>query len=278
MRVFYSEKTVAISKSYSPSASKPRFAVQSWLDHHFDIEVIEPVPVSLEQLCGAHAAKYVNGVLSLREANGFGDRSPSVAESLRYTSGALLDAARDAISTGGFSCAPVSGFHHAGYDFGGGFCTFNGLMVTAIDLLHSATVLKVGILDCDQHFGNGTEDIIERLDLRDDVIHYTSGQHSLVASTFLEGLPDLMESLYSDCGVLLYQAGADAHVDDPLGGWMTTDQLRARDHLVFSTAKKMGLPVCWDLAGGYQRDASGGIAPVLAIHDNTMIACLAVVA
>jgi hypothetical protein len=31
--------------------------------------------------------------------------------------------------------------------------------------------------------------------------------------------------------------------------------------------------VVWNLAGGYQRDQEGGIAPVLAIHDHTMRAC-----
>ena len=108
MKVFYCEKMVASSASYSPSASKPRFAVQSWLDQHFDIEVVEPAPVSLDQLCRAHSPEYVDGVLSLREVNGFGDRSPSLADSLRYTSGAMIDAARDAISTGGFFCAPAS--------------------------------------------------------------------------------------------------------------------------------------------------------------------------
>ena len=35
--------------------------------------------------------------------------------------------------------------------------------------------------------------------------------------------------------------------------------------------RAMGLPVAWNLAGGYQRDATGGIRPVLDIHDNTLI-------
>ena len=38
----------------------------------------------------------------------------------------------------------------------------------------------------------------------------------------------------------------------------------------------MGLPVAWDLACGYQRDADEGIRPVLAIHDNPMAAALVV--
>jgi len=77
---------------------------------------------------------------------------------------------------------------------------------------------------------------------------------------------------FSDCEVILYQAGADPHINDPLGGWLTTEQLAERDRLVFETAKAMNLPIAWNLAGGYQKD----IRKVLDIHDNTMRACWAV--
>lgn len=73
--------------------------------------------------------------------------------------------------------------------------------------------------------------------------------------------------------MVLYQAGADPHVNDPLGGWLTTEQLRERDGLVFSGLKALGIPVAWNLAGGYQLDAAGGISPILEIHDNTLREC-----
>jgi hypothetical protein len=57
---------------------------------------------------------------------------------------------------------------------------------------------------------------------------------------------------------------------------MTTEQLARRDRIVFETAAQIGLPVAWNLAGGYQRDAGRGIEPVLDIHRNTMKACLSV--
>lgn len=71
--------------------------------------------------------------------------------------------------------------------------------------------------------------------------------------------------------LVLYQAGADIHVDDPLGGLLTTEQMRERDANVFRGCAESGTPVVWNLAGGYQRDANSGIAPVLALHRNTMI-------
>ncbi|HVE85599.1 MAG TPA: GNAT family N-acetyltransferase, partial [Myxococcales bacterium] len=50
-------------------------------------------------------------------------------------------------------------FHHAGYDYGSGFCTFNGLALVAQQHPHR----RVFVLDCDQHGGNGTAEMTERL-------------------------------------------------------------------------------------------------------------------
>ena len=61
------------------------------------------------------------------------------------------------------------------------------------------------------------------------------------ADRFNDGLPELIARLFSGCNVLLYQAGADAHVNDPLGGWMTTEQLARLDAQVFATAKRLRL-------------------------------------
>ena len=80
----------------------------------------------------------------------------------------------------------------------------------------------------------------------------------------------------SGCDLILYQAGADPHINDPLGGVMTTDQMLRRDELVFQECKAMQVPVAWNLAGGYQRDDQHGIRPVLDLHDNTMRACVQV--
>ncbi|OZB47637.1 MAG: hypothetical protein B7X60_05745 [Polynucleobacter sp. 39-45-136] len=71
------------------------------------------------------------------------------------------------------------------------------------------------------------------------------------------------------CDVILYQAGADPHINDPLGSWLTTAQLFERDLLVFQAAAELGIPVAWNLAGGYQTP----LRRVLEIHDNTMRAC-----
>ena len=274
MNVFFSDRMVANGDSFSPSAGKPAQAVASWLAAGMAINVVEPLPAIFEQLCLAHDANFVSGILSGKINNGFSNNNADVAASLPYTSGAMLSAARDAILTGGFACAPVSGFHHACWDSAGGYCTFNGLMVTAMSLLDDGAAKKVGILDCDQHYGNGTDDIIGVLGVHGSIRHHTVGKMRITPKDFFLELPSVVMG-FSDCDVLLYQAGADPHVNDPLGGWLTTKQLRLRDKVVFETARQIGLPVAWNLAGGYQRDKLGGIRPVLDIHDNTMLECLA---
>jgi hypothetical protein len=112
------------ASSRSDGVGRRRFPVLS---------VVEPQPVSVDQLCLAHDPHYVRGVLSLRLANGFGNHLPEVAQSLPWTSGAMLGAARWALNEG-CAVAPVAGFHHACHDHGGGYCTFNGLMVAAPQL------------------------------------------------------------------------------------------------------------------------------------------------
>lgn len=236
------------------------------------LEYREPAPATTEEISLAHSPSYVRDVLDCRACNGFGHMLPEVAASLPYTSGAMIDAARTAV-TEGVAVAPVSGFHHACYDHGGGYCTFNGLIVAAQVLRRERVVRRVGILDFDKHYGNGTVDICRQLNLA-WIEHYTAGaewEEPEQAEEFLAEIPAIMER-FSECDVLLYQAGADPHVDDPMGGWLTTEQMRARDCVVFQYCKRAGLPVAWNLAGGYQHP----LRKVLDLHDNTMLECISV--
>lgn len=273
--VFFRHEMVVLDASTSsPSAAKPAAVVADWQAHRLPILVLDFEPVDADTLALAHDRVYVRQVLAGKAANGFGNRRPQVTASLPFTSGSMLAAARAALDNGLVACAPVSGFHHAGFSQGGGFCTFNGLIVAAMALKRDGRVSRLGILDLDQHWGDGTHDIIRHLQLT-WIAHHSAGREAPDASEaqrYLRQLPDIVRS-FRDCDLLLYQAGADAHVDDPLGGWMTSEQLAERDRIVFTVAQTIGLPVAWNLAGGYQRDAQGGIEPVLAIHRTTMQGC-----
>ena len=275
MKVFYRpEQSPTGNASFSPSAGKPALVVADWLDHGLikTDDVLDFEPVCEEVLMLAHDRAYVEGILRCNIKNGFGNTSKEVAESLHYTVGSLLAAAEYAIEHNKHTCSPTSGFHHAGYANAEGFCTFNGLMVAARSLKLSGHAKKIGILDLDMHFGNGTESIKQRLRAF-YVIHFSAGHefHSVedigkVASRYIDWLEKACFAM-RDCDVILYQAGADCHVHDPLGGYLTTKQMRIRDSMVFEAFK--GKPLAWNLAGGYQTDAAGTIKPVLDLHRMT---------
>ena len=270
IEVYYSPKQVSSPDSSSPSPRKPAWVVADWITQNFPIGIVEPIPASREQLALAHSPTYVDGILSCEWMNGFRSRQKDVADSLPWTCGSLLSAARSALNNGLVACSPTSGFHHAGYKSGYGFCTFNGLIVTAQTLKVEGKVSRVGILDCDQHYGDGTAEIITTLGI--DWIQHVSQEHWSPddAKPFIDKLPKVVRG-FAGCDLLIYQAGADPHTNDPLGGFLTTEELAERDRIVFSVAKSIGVPVVWNLAGGYQEP----VARVLEIHRNTMAACVA---
>jgi acetoin utilization deacetylase AcuC-like enzyme len=268
--VFYTPQQVAQTASISPSAGKPAAVIASWQALGLPIRIVAPEPVTIDDLALAHERGFVERVLALRQDNGFGNRSAEVAAALPWTTGSMLSAARQVLAHGGAAAAPCSGFHHARHDFPSGFCTFNGLMVTALKLKAEGRIARIGILDCDQHFGDGTQALITLHNAGDWIVHVTAGQdYPREAAGFLAALPELVRRLRG-CDLVLYQAGADPHVDDPKGGYLDDAQLACRDAIVFAEAKAIGVPIAWNLAGGYQTP----LRRVLDIHDRTMIECV----
>jgi acetoin utilization deacetylase AcuC-like enzyme len=267
--VYYSPKQVSCPDSSSPSPRKPVLVLADWIEQGLPIRILEPIAASREQMALAHAPEYIDGILNCELMNGFRGRQKDVADSLPWTCGSLLSAARGALNNGRIACSPTSGFHHAGYDSGYGYCTMNGLMVAALTLKREGKVRRIGILDCDQHYGDGTAEIMAKLNI--EWIQYISEEHWSPddAWLFLDKLPEVVTS-FTGCDLLIYQAGADPHISDPLGGFLSTAELAQRDRIVFSVAKSIGMPLVWNLAGGYQQPLSR----VLEIHRNTMLACV----
>lgn len=267
--VYYSAHQVSNPRTDSPSPRKPTQVVNDWLRRELPIRIIEPIPATREQLAAAHDPQFVDDILECRRPNGFSGRQRDVADSLPWTTGSFLSAARGALDNGSVTCSPTSGFHHAHYSDCWGYCTFNGLMITACVLKNEGRVSRVGILDCDQHTGDGTRGIMDKLQI-DWVRHVTAvNGYPRKADIFLKSLPTIVDE-FSNCDLLLYQAGADPHVQDPLGGFLTTSELAERDRIVFERARCLGIPVVWNLAGGYQEP----LGSILEIHRNTMEACV----
>lgn len=279
--------------SYSPSAGKPAAVVADWLATpaiRDNIEIVAFNPVDAQTIAQAHDPAYVAGVLACEVANGFRNRSKEVADSLLYTVGSIVAAAKHVLregrpeDEGNVAVSPTSGFHHAHYGHGYGYCTFNGLVVAAMQLKRLGLAQSVAIFDYDYHYGDGTDDIIQRLGLG-FIRHFSAGSEYKTR----DDAPRLMQELTrrfartitassdSKVDVMLYQAGADQHKDDPLGGVLSDKEMAERDYQVFRCARLYGVPLVWNLAGGYRHDRAGKtIAPVIRTHRDTVKQCVRV--
>ncbi len=268
MKTFYRvEQTAKHNSSFSPSAGKPAKALDSWKKLDSTIETISFKPATREQFYKVHDRKYVDGVLDLKCSNGFGNRVPEVAAALPYVAGSIVAATLHAFKTGETAFSPTSGAHHACFDHGGGYCTFNFLALAAVEV-YEAGAKKVAIVDCDMHGGNGTIDIINKLGLH-FIKHYSFGYDQSIHDKDLwkSQFPAKVRNILQDVDILIYNAGADPHRDDPLGGVLTTEELKERDDIVLGIAHELQVPVAISLAGGYQDP----LRKVLDIHDNTYL-------
>jgi acetoin utilization deacetylase AcuC-like enzyme len=266
------EQSVAKNDSFSPSAGKPVAVLKAWQESGLPLLVQKFAPLTADQISLAHDPEYVRSVLACERPNGFNNKNSAIAKSLPFTTGSFAAAAFHAFEKNEICASLTSGFHHAHYSKGEGYCTFNGLIIAAQMLKNSNTLKKgrIGILDMDEHFGDGTINIINHLKLN-SIKHWTLGESNVSLTNadvfFANDFLALLEENFWDVDVLLYQAGADPWLHDPLGGRLTKEQLRYRDQLVFEFCVSKNIGCAFNLAGGY----SSPFQHVLDIHTNTLI-------
>jgi acetoin utilization deacetylase AcuC-like enzyme len=243
------------------------------------------------QLLRAHTAGYVEkikaGDLTRQEIRRIGfPWSPQLVERSRRSVGSTIAAGRAALEEG-VAVNLAGGTHHAGPDWGQGYCVFNDVAVAARAWQGEGLVRRVVILDCDVHQGNGTAAIC-----RDDDTIFTFSIHGAKNFPFHKEPGDLDVPLPDDTGdeaylaalargveealrrakadVAVYLAGADPYEGDRLGRLaLTQEGLAGRDRLVYEACRAAGLPVVVVMAGGYGRR----VEDTVAIHFRSV--CLA---
>lgn len=221
-------------------------------------------------LSDVHDINYLRNVFNLKVVNGFGNTYEAVLDHATQSVDAMYSAAYAAVtSESRVAFAPCSGFHHAGYDYASGYCTFNGLVAAAVRLRKLNLVNQVTIIDGDGHFGDGTQDIIDQLNLT--WLRHVSLDYNTVRASPAKAMKLLIDGLSHSTDLVLYQAGADAHKADPYeAGYLSDAGWHERDLLVFNTCKAKGYPVAWNLAGGYNG------MKTLTLHTQTFAAALQV--
>ncbi|HEV8045322.1 MAG TPA: histone deacetylase [Rubrobacter sp.] len=245
-------------------------------------------PAQREALAAVHDPAYLDhlremsaaggGYLSLDTAVGAGSW-----EAASLASGAACSAVESALAgEAAFAIARPPG-HHAGRDYGMGFCLTNHAAVAAGHAL-SRGLERVAILDWDVHHGNGTQDIF----CGDASVLYLSvhqspfypgtgavgevGEGEGLGFTVNVPLPagsgeDLYTAAFAGVflpvlrefgpEVILVSAGFDAHVDDLLGGMdLGSDSFRRFAALISGLSGELGAaPPAFVLEGGYNLDA-----------------------
>jgi acetoin utilization deacetylase AcuC-like enzyme len=246
-----------------------------------------PEPVALEYVYAVHQQEYIDqfiqGKLSTQAARRIGfEQTPLLVErELRLVQGTLLGASR-ALDTGiAFNIA--GGTHHAGYDFGEGFCMINDQAVAAQYLLNHTAVKQILIIDLDVHQGNGTANIFQQ-----EPRVYTFSMHgknnypfrkeqsdwdialedATTDDVYLNHLEHALAKLINEVkpGFIFYQAGVDILQEDKMGRMACTlEGCRERDELVLAIARKHSIPLQCSMGGGYAPQ----IKTIIEAHTNT---------
>jgi acetoin utilization deacetylase AcuC-like enzyme len=253
------------------------------------LEFIEPHAATDDELLRVHCRDYVGrvmaGTLSRDEVRriGFPWSAELVERSLRST-GAAVDAAAAALEDG-VAASLAGGTHHAGTNWGEGYCVFNDVAVASREMQARGLVRRVLVLDCDVHQGNGTAEIFAA-----DETVFTMSIHGarnfplrkqpgsldvpLEDGTgdeeYLERLGRAVADSFARAGADLtfYIAGADPYEGDRLGRLRLTKRgLLARDRLVLDAARQAGVPTAIVCGGGYCTD----LESIVDIHAATML-------
>lgn len=236
----------------------------------------EPEPARREDLIRAHASDYVDAVLGMTLDAAAVRRiglpvTASVVARARAATGGTIAAARAALQAG-LAGNLAGGSHHAGPDFGAGFCIFNDVAVAARVLLDEGAVSRVLVVDADVHHGDGTA-----LIFAEDPRVFTLSVHCEAnfptrkpPSDLDVGLPrgagdaDYLTALGAALDealvrarpdIVFYNAGVDPHTDDALGLLdLSDDGLARREELVLSATHGRGLATTVVIGGGYGPD------------------------
>jgi acetoin utilization deacetylase AcuC-like enzyme len=247
-------------------------------------------PTSFDQdlLIKTHSLNYINQVQKSFPQNGFnfldGDTvvSPGSKDATKDAVGSILTAI-EGVQNKDFKnafCAVRPPGHHAEKEKAMGFCIYNNVAVGANYLIEKYKYNKIAIIDFDVHHGNGTQDIFYD---NEKVLYISThqypyypgsgsekekGKYNNIFNIPLEAGTTAVEYLNAYEQVLnklkefkpeflLFSAGFDAHIDDPLA------QLRLDSEDFYTLTKRtleISKPFCNGnvvsiLEGGYDLKA-----------------------
>lgn len=176
----------------------------------------------------------------------------------------------------------AGGTHHAGSNWGEGFCLLNDQAIAANYLLNKGLAGKILIIDLDVHQGNGTAEIFENNDrvftfsMHGDKNFPFRKEQSSLDIALPDGTDDIgfLNQLSATLPLLLaqqpdfvfYLSGVDVLETDKLGKLaLSKAGCKERDNMVLQFCKDNNLPVQVSMGGGYSPE----IRDIVDAHCNT---------
>jgi len=208
--------------------------------------------------------------------------SPQLIEREVRIAQGTIDGCRYALEYGiAFNVA--GGTHHAGSNWGEGFCMLNDQAIASNYLLNNSICKSILIIDLDVHQGNGTAEIFEneprvftfsmhgdknfpfRKERSDLDIPLDDGiGDDEYLSILKNALPELIDRHQPD--FIFYLSGVDILASDKLGKLsLTKEGCKQRDRFVLEQCKLRQIPVQVSMGGGYSPD----IKDIVEAHCNT---------
>jgi acetoin utilization deacetylase AcuC-like enzyme len=258
-------------------------------------ELIWKKPTKFDQsfLINTHSSEYIDLVSKSFPENGLafldGDTvvSPGSKEATKDAVGSIITAI-DGVQQKEFKnafCAVRPPGHHAEKNKAMGFCIYNNVAVGANYLIEKYKYNKVAIIDFDVHHGNGTQDIFYN---NEKVLYISTHQYPyypgsgseketgkfnnilnipLEAGTTAEQYLNAYENVLKKLKefrpeFLLFSAGFDAHIDDPLA------QLRLSSEDFYHITKRT-LEVSKSMCNGNVVSILEGGYDLKALQDST---------
>lgn len=275
---------------------------------------VEPEPATREEILDVHEDAYVRCVEALSagakapDGHFFGldtqdtPAFPGMDEATRWLVGGTLYGAR--LIAEGKEARVLhlgGGLHHARRSFASGFCIYNDLAIAMRFLANRG--FRVAYLDIDVHHGDGVQEILNEDERVMTISLHESGKFlfpgtgeirelgsgaarglklNLPLEPFTEGASylEVLEQVAPPAlrhfgpGVLVVQAGADAHFDDPLADLMLTT--RDYESIFRRILEWAGLitsgRVLFTLGGGYSYSAAPRVWTLLhlLLHDQPL--------
>jgi acetoin utilization deacetylase AcuC-like enzyme len=258
------------------------------------VNFFEPEMVDFETAALAHDVGYLRRLFDLEldakmvRRIGF-PLSQELVDRERYLVDGTLKSALFALEYG-ISFNVAGGTHHAGRDFGEGFCLMNDQAIAAAYLLEQGLATRILIIDLDVHQGNGTAHIFEGVspvytfsmhgdknfpfikERSDRDVALEDGiQDELYLKLLKENLTFLFETVNPD--FVFYQAGVDILGSDKLGKLkVSATGCRERDRMVLESCNVHKVPVQVSMGGGY----STQIRDIVNAHVETYRAAIAI--